>query len=298
MTGGMVVRRGRVEDTPAMLQITRDVWEGHDYVPRVWTSWLSDNRGILLVAEAEGTMVGFQHVALHPDHSAWMEGIRVRADLQGSGVGSRLLAAGIDWARFSALTSVRLSTAGPNPASNRMAERAGFRTVGRFASVRVNVKGRAASQIARLARPDELVEVRASLDRTGDSQFYTEGWTAYRLTDERLGSLLAAAQVLVAGPSRIEAVGIVTATPDRLEPRPGLLAGDPGAIASILASLESTLRQLGAEFSRGQVQMSAETLRALEPYGLQRAWEHDMLLWELELEAAGSDGGGSGDPIL
>lgn len=283
MAEGVLVRRGRAEDTPAMLEITRHVWDGHDYVPRVWTSWLSDNQGVLLVAERGGTIAGFQHIAVHPDGSAWMEGIRVRDDLQGSGVGTRLLAAGIDWARFNALTAVRLSTAGANPASNRMAERAGFRTVVRFASVRVNVVGSGDSVFARVARPDELREVRAALDRLGDGRFYTEGWTAYRLTDGRLGSLLAAAQVLVAGGSGIEAVGVMTAKPARVEPRPGLLAGNPDAIERILASVKSTLRQLGTEFSRGQVQMAPDTLAALEPHGLERAWEHDMLLWELAL---------------
>lgn len=267
-----------------MLAITRDVWGGHDYVPRVWSSWLRPHDGILLVAEMAGTTVGFQHVAVHPDCSAWMEGIRVREELQGRSIGTKLLVAGLDWARFSGLGTVRLSTSTENPASNRLAERAGLRVVARFASVRVLAGERSETAMSRLARPDELGELRSALDTLGDANFYTEGWTAYRLTDERLSLLLAIGQVLVSGRDHVDAVGILTATPERVEPRPGLLLGSPGGLRSILSSLQGTLLSQGVESVRGQLQVSDSMLEQLRESGLERAWEHDMALWEHQLD--------------
>jgi RimJ/RimL family protein N-acetyltransferase len=260
-----------------MLAITRDVWEGHDYVPRVWQSWLRDHRGILLVAEIGGEIAGFQHVAVHPDRTAWLEGIRVREQMQGAGVGSTLLAAGIEWARFNVLEGVRLSTASANPASNRMAEKAGFRAVARFESVRVSA-GNNRERRARPARPDEFDEVRGAL---GDTCYYTEGWTAYRLTDDRLRLLLATNQVLVAGRDGPSAIGIATSTPQRLEPRLGLLHGTIEGMTEVLVAVGEAAGQVSAEWSRGQLEISDHDLAQLERHGLDRAWEHHMVLWEL-----------------
>jgi N-acetylglutamate synthase-like GNAT family acetyltransferase len=280
---GLAVRRAHLADTPAMLEITQNVWEGHDYVPRVWQSWISDHSGILLVAEEKGLVVGFQHAELMPDNTGWLEGIRVREDVQGSGVGSALLAAGIEWSRFSSLSAVRLSTSSDNPASNRMAERAGFNQVAHMASVKLRAGTDAASGIARVARPDELGAVVQALDVFPGAPYYTEGWTAYGLTEARVRLLLGAGQVLVCGQPEIEAVAIAVSTPERSEPRIGLLRGSCEGMIGVLNTLGSALLRLGVKSARSQLQISGDMLARLGAHGLERAWEHDLVLWELPL---------------
>jgi len=46
------------QDTPAMLEITRTIWDGQDYVPYEWDRWLHDASGCLAVAELSGRVVG------------------------------------------------------------------------------------------------------------------------------------------------------------------------------------------------------------------------------------------------
>jgi RimJ/RimL family protein N-acetyltransferase len=278
----VTVRRARPGDTPAMLQITRNVWEGHDYVPRAWTSWLADDAGVLLAAEVDGAMVGFQHVALHPDGTGWLEGIRVREDMHGRGIATKLLAAGIEWACFSGLAAVRLSTSTDNPASNRLAEQAGLRPVARFASVRVVETAEPPRPCVRLARPDERAAIRRALDDWGAS-YYTEGWTAYALTDDRLRLLLATAQVVVGTGDYIDAVGIATATAERPHPRLGLIRGTSEGMRAVLGYLRASLHTRRVEATRGQLELTDDAWRILQPCGLERAWEHDMRLWQRDL---------------
>lgn len=266
-----------------MLEITRDVWGGHDYLPRVWSSWLDDHAGVLLVADCGGRTVGFQHLAIHPDRSAWLEGIRVHDDVRGLGIATALLTAGIEWARSNELPTVRLSTSSDNPASNRMAERARFDRVARFASVSITEGSESAITGARLARCDEFSAVRAFLASSPDSQYYTEGWTAYRITDVRLRLLIATQQVIVAGSGDLQGVAIATASVGRAVPRPGLLRGSADAATRILDYLRAAQCRLGVASVRGQVTVADDMWEQLGFHGLQRAWEHDMVLWELHL---------------
>lgn len=279
----MSVRRARLEDTQAMLEITRDVWAGHDYVPRVWATWLSDHAGVLLVATAGGKMVGFQHVDIHPDGTAWLEGIRVLEEMQGAGIATRLLSAGLDWARVGGLSAARLCTSTDNPASNRLAQRAGMQAVARFASIRISASAQEQPGSVRLARPDELPAVRGTLEFWPDTPFYTEGWTAYSLTDERLRVLLASAQVVVHGDDNIDAIAIAPAVAEAAYPRPGLLRGTPEGTGQILEYLRRSLHLLGVASARGQLELRDGQWETAAAHGLERAWEHDMQLWQIAL---------------
>ena len=42
-------RPARQSDTVDVMELTRTIWEGEDYVPQVWASWLADRRGRLAV---------------------------------------------------------------------------------------------------------------------------------------------------------------------------------------------------------------------------------------------------------
>ena len=66
------IRRAVPADTAGMIEITRNVWEGNDYVPYLWDRWLNDPHGCLHVAVLDSRLVGLQHVRTLPDGSAWL----------------------------------------------------------------------------------------------------------------------------------------------------------------------------------------------------------------------------------
>src|SRR5205823_6063104 len=122
-------------DTADMLEITRDVWEGEDYVPYAWRHWLNDCDGYLMAARENGRLVGLQHIELQPGNVAWFEGIRVSANLQGRGIGRKLLEQGLAWAQQRHCRAARLATSSENEASNALARSAGFVRIQRHISV-------------------------------------------------------------------------------------------------------------------------------------------------------------------
>ena len=84
------IRRARESDTADMLEVTRQIWEGHDYVPLEWPAWLADSEGALLVAEYNGRVIALGKLSRLADEDWWMQGMRVHPDFEGHGVASQI----------------------------------------------------------------------------------------------------------------------------------------------------------------------------------------------------------------
>lgn len=289
MSGDITVRRARASDRTAMIEITRDVWEGHDYVPLVWDRWLRDADGVTFVAELDGRVLGLQHAAVQPDNSAWLEGIRVASGVQGQGIGFAMLQEGIAWARLSGLSAVRLATSSSNPSSNRIAEKGGLEVVQRFATRRSDPAQEAVDAV-RVALPSDLDAIWPLVE---DQRFYTESWTAFPLTRDRLRLLLAAHEVAVLGDGAISAVGIATSTTIPVL-RIGLLAGEMEGTVQIARWLRDRAAQARFTAVRAMVPFDSPALAAVESAGFAASsenWEHAMVLHALLLGGAGSADG-------
>lgn len=269
-----------------MLQITRDVWDGHDYVPFVWHRWLSQVNGQLIVAELDGRVVGLQNASLHPDGSAWLEGIRVADDVQARGVGHAMLRHALEWARSMGCRAARLSTSSGNPSSNRMAEKEGMEVIGEFLPLSAP-SGKSAHhpsnvRIAMGADYDEIWQwLQQSPAMTG---FYTEGWTAYRLIEPRLRLLLATSAVLIAGEDTVDALGIATCSARNPLMRLGLLLGTPDGTEQICRWLRSQTGELGFEKVRATLASESIDERILQRAGFDMSHEFTMLLRELRFD--------------
>lgn len=200
---------------------------------------------------------------------------------RGHGVAGALLAAGIRWARDAGSPAVRLSTSSGNPASNRLAERDGFAITERFRPLRASAADRPST--AHLAQPADFPAI---WDAVREVAFYTEGWTAYRLTPPRLALLLSQHAVVVAG----NAVLIATATRRWAGPRIGLAAGGSGDIAEAARLIRARTAALGLPDLRATIADRAEVIAALEDEGFTggEGWEDAMLLHELQLDTASS----------
>ncbi len=113
-----------------MLEITRDVWEGQDYLPSVFDEWVADPAGHFQAVELDGLLVGVQR--LRPIRP-WMmlyEGMRVAEGHRRRGIGRAMLRAALDEARQLGAQEVRLVTA--NPVAIRLFESEGFRALARL----------------------------------------------------------------------------------------------------------------------------------------------------------------------
>ena len=106
------------------MEITRDVWEGRDYIPKVFDRWVSDAGASFQAAELDGVVVGVQRMRPYAPGLTWYEGLRVASTHRRQGLARAMLASAIAEAREQGFREMRLATRdGP---AIRLFESAGF----------------------------------------------------------------------------------------------------------------------------------------------------------------------------
>jgi GNAT superfamily N-acetyltransferase len=117
----------RPSDRDRVVEIARDVWEGRDYLPRVFDRWVADAGASFQAAELDGVVVGLQRLRPYAPGLVWYEGLRVAAPLRRRGVARAMLAAAIEQAREQGFREMRLGTGSASAAN--LFESAGFRRI-------------------------------------------------------------------------------------------------------------------------------------------------------------------------
>jgi GNAT superfamily N-acetyltransferase len=114
----------RPGDRERVIQLTRDVWDGHDYVPRVFDDWVSDAGAAFQAIELDGVVVGLQRLRPYASGLVWYEGLRVASTHRRQGLARTMLTSAITEAREQNFREMRLATGNSNAA--RLFEDLGF----------------------------------------------------------------------------------------------------------------------------------------------------------------------------
>lgn len=122
----LVCRPALPKDTPEVMQLTRTIWEGEDYVPVVWEEWLADPKGLLAVVEFGGRVVGLGKLTQFSQVDWWMEGLRVHPGYERRGIATHLHHFLLDLWQRNGSGTIRLVTASYNKPVHRICERTGF----------------------------------------------------------------------------------------------------------------------------------------------------------------------------
>jgi len=118
------------EDIPAIKDISKDIWEGDDYVPYVIQDWLQEkdcmNYGTFK-DENKTELIGFGRVKLYDKDIAWLEGGRIKVSYQGQGIGKMQLNYAIEYAKKIGMKIAQYDTSSKNFASISLAKFYGFK---------------------------------------------------------------------------------------------------------------------------------------------------------------------------
>ncbi|MFX0059108.1 MAG: GNAT family N-acetyltransferase [Candidatus Hodarchaeota archaeon] len=118
------------EDIPAIIDISKDIWEGEDYIPLVIERWIKEkdcmNYGTFIDKEKK-ELIGFGRIKLFPNGVAWLEGGRVKITHQKMGVGREQLRYAIEYARKSGSKVAQYDTSSKNYGSVALAKYFGFK---------------------------------------------------------------------------------------------------------------------------------------------------------------------------
>jgi GNAT superfamily N-acetyltransferase len=121
-------------DTPEMIELTRHIWEGQDYVPEVWSQWMHDSQGLLAVAQLGGKVVGLGKLTRLSQSDWWLEGLRVHPDYEGRGIASHLNAYLLDYWQRIGTGVIRLATMSTREPVKHLAMKNGFQLIAEYAT--------------------------------------------------------------------------------------------------------------------------------------------------------------------
>ena len=116
-------------DIPAIKEISKDIWEGEDYVPQVIENWLQDENCMnygTFIDERKEEMVGFGRVKLFTKEIAWFEGGRVKIEYQKQGIGREMIKYALDYASQAKAKIAQYDTSSKNVGSVALAKYFGF----------------------------------------------------------------------------------------------------------------------------------------------------------------------------
>ena len=118
------------EDIPAIKDISKDIWEGDDYIPYVIQEWLQDKNSMnygTFLEENKTELIGFGRVKLYNKDIAWLEGGRIKVSYQGRGIGKLQLGHAVEYATKIGVKIAQYDTASDNFASISLAKFYGFK---------------------------------------------------------------------------------------------------------------------------------------------------------------------------
>ncbi len=122
---GLTLRPMRPADRERVMEISRDIWDGHDYIPRVFDEWLEDAGAAFQAAEVEGVVVGLQRLRPYAPGLVWYEGLRVASTHRRQGIAREMLESALAEAKEQGFREMRLATG--NPGAATLFESKGFR---------------------------------------------------------------------------------------------------------------------------------------------------------------------------
>jgi GNAT superfamily N-acetyltransferase len=142
------------------MSFIKNVWGGHDYIPRVWDQWLVEKDSKMFAVLVDGRPVGMSRVCFLEDGSAWFEGARVHPEFRGKGLATALGERMMRASRERGVKVFRLTSSSRNKRAHRQIGRMGFEETSRL-SVYSPVEGMAPGHTGgvRRAGEDEIAEV-------------------------------------------------------------------------------------------------------------------------------------------
>ena len=130
------------KDIPAILNISKDIWEGDDYIPDVIERWLNEEDHLAygtFLEEEMKDLIGFGRVKLFSNGVAWLEGGRVKVSHQKKGIGREQLKFAIDYATKVGAKVAQYDTSSRNLGSISLAKFHGFKEKKRMEVLECNI---------------------------------------------------------------------------------------------------------------------------------------------------------------
>ncbi|MEF8834598.1 MAG: GNAT family N-acetyltransferase [Candidatus Thermoplasmatota archaeon] len=139
MTEGFTIKSIDREDKEEVLELTEDIWQGHDYIPDVIDEWIEN--GGFISGKVDGEMVAVAKHTEQREDVYWLEGLRVHPDHQGKGYGRDMMEEQIDLLEEKGYKALRFLTSQDKSPVKKVVSERGFEVKQSYHFLRLDVDG-------------------------------------------------------------------------------------------------------------------------------------------------------------
>jgi ribosomal protein S18 acetylase RimI-like enzyme len=279
-------------DTDDVMELTRTIWDGNDYVPRLWSQWLADPYGLLAVAEYGPHVVGLGKLTRIEEGEWWLEGLRVHPDYQGQRIASSLTDyLFTHWEAHHGGT-IRLATGSHRVQVHHLCERNGLSRIAEFTPfIAAPGKPFEPQELAGVFQELQAGQISEALEFTRDnpaselvSGLMDLGWQWVRPSEHNFMEAVARKHAWWWR----EKTGLLMLAEDREEPQTPLpvielLACPVERIVECLLAYRRLVATLGFSKAGWVAPLQPHVLEILQAAGFQRDWDGSLYIYEKTL---------------
>ncbi|MBN2828728.1 MAG: L-seryl-tRNA(Sec) selenium transferase, partial [Candidatus Cloacimonetes bacterium] len=152
-----MIRKLTLNDKNEILRITKDIWEGEDYIPFLIDRWLEDEAAVLAGYFEQETLIGFGRMSFITPGNIWMEGLRKDPAYEGKGITNKLAEFFFaELLKIPKIDSVRFITYYDNVQSIKANEHLGFVLQKSFSFKEYNINKRKKTFPKNIVRVDDI----------------------------------------------------------------------------------------------------------------------------------------------
>lgn len=173
-----------------IINISKYIWSGDDYVPTVIDEWLTDNNAFIFLLEYDGRFTHFVRLRFQSDTDAWLEALRGMPEYRGKGFGLKLSEYALEFALNNGANTIRSSTYYKNTVTFKLMKKLNIplKYKFHFAWITADKLGNDNTEGVRQVKENEIKELLKFLDNsqiynTGYKKFITNGWVYYKHRD-------------------------------------------------------------------------------------------------------------------
>jgi GNAT superfamily N-acetyltransferase len=276
-------------DKEDVMELCSHIWDGGDYIPKVWDDWMADQEGMLGVAEMGGRVAGVFKLTKFREQEWYLEGLRVHPDLQDRGNAAHIHDYVLETWRQMGSGIIRLTTGSYNVKVHRMCERTGFKRIAEF------IPFRAACVTERTISFDSLImdEAQHAMEFVTSSPTHAFsgglinlGWVYADLQLKHIQEAIGGGHAWWWKKGR----GFISIweDPEEDEHEPGiqLLACPVGDLLELIRDYRKLMGELGYKSAGWVAPNLHEVLSCLEKAGFERSWDVSLYIFELKSQVS------------
>ncbi len=197
MTDEFTIESIDESDKHDILELTENIWEGHDYIPDLINEWIQE--GGFICGKVDNKIVAVAKHTEQSDGIYWLEGLRVHPEHQGQGYGRDMIEAQIDLLEEKGYEALRFLTSQDKSPVKKVVSERGFEVKQAYHFLRLDEKGleekekhleRYKESINGIVEEDRKEEVKDFVFSSEEFEEYKKeflaSWTCKRIDEDLL----------------------------------------------------------------------------------------------------------------